>query len=435
MKSLLYALLCLLGSLALACPAQAQENARTIIFQQGRDGYQSTQDTFVMSGSPDRNRDGADEWEWDGEDAGGRNFGLIQFADIVGEGENQIPPGANIVNAELVTQISNSSSGGDTATVYRVLSPWQADEVTYEALFGDLSAEEDPLPGDVIGETGIEFEYDPSNAGQVFHLELTELVQEIAEGGENHGFVIIPPDTSTNGFGHVSSEVGSFGDLPAPRLDIETDLDLYSFQYGLNGYTSSVDTYISNDGGNDFIQNFGDDDTMELMLGAADEIKMGLLRFNDLFGAQAGQITPAEEIRQATLSLAITETADQEAILREILPYTATFGTLVIDTNFAENEVTYENFVDNGFVVMPGVEVSEEPTASFTPDMTGLHQVDVTSSVQKWHSGELENYGWLIEAGGDDQVEIATKEWESLAPQLVVEFESSATQINDYILY
>ena len=49
-------------------------------------------------------------------------------------------------------------------------------------------------------------------------------------------------------------------------------------------------------------------------------------------------------------------------------------------------------------------------------------EVDVTSTVQKWSDGTLENYGWLIEALGTRNGAISTKETSQFIPKLTVTY-------------
>ena len=70
--------------------------ADTVTFQQGVAGYTSTVDTWIGGANPDTDYSTSTVVEWDGEDGGSANFGLLRFDDIFGTGSGQVAPGEKI---------------------------------------------------------------------------------------------------------------------------------------------------------------------------------------------------------------------------------------------------------------------------------------------------------------------------------------------------
>lgn len=416
------ALICLSGVLLLASVTSVQAQETTVVFQQGVNGYEGLSDLFIRSGGPDNNYEGRAEWEWDGED-GGVNFALFRFDDIIGTGENQIPPEAEIIHAELQTFISNSGSSDQFSTIYNLLVDWDPDTVTYNSIFGG-----EPVAGThFAAEPSLQVFHD--SAGNPWFADLTAHIQAFVDGMENKGFVIVPDVLQTNGFGHVASEAGEFG---ATSLTVETPGKTYNFEFGKDGYEGLQDAWVGNED-EDFITPFGEDVILDIDNNAVDDVRFGLIRFDNIFGDGPNQIPMGTEIISAQLKVVIVDTGSNPMV-REILPHTAEFQGIQINTFFDEKTVTFENFVDDGFFPQIDVEVGAEVVAEIDGGLAGAQEVDVTSSVQKWSDGELENYGWILEPGGSGGVNMVAKEAALRTPKLVVTY-TGGTSVEDYQLY
>ncbi|MHC4675061.1 MAG: hypothetical protein ACYTF1_23055 [Planctomycetota bacterium] len=92
----------------------------TAVFQQGLSGYNGTVDTFLKQATPASSFGSSSIVEWDGEDAGGQNFGLLRFDNIFGSGPGQIPAGSIIIDATLAYNVGNP---GDVAYRKHGLGP------------------------------------------------------------------------------------------------------------------------------------------------------------------------------------------------------------------------------------------------------------------------------------------------------------------------
>lgn len=393
----------------------------TVEFQTGVNGYSGVRDLQVRSGAPDENTEGRTEWEWDGED-GGVNYGLLWFQGIVGDGPGQIPAGAELVNAELRTYVSNSGSGDQFSTIHNLLVEWDPETVTYNSLFGGAA----PVPGEHYQAEPFSQNFHAS-AGQPWTADLTALVQEIVNGLANNGFVFVPDLLHTNGFGHVASEAAT----ASTKLIVETPIGNFEFAPGANGYDGLQDAFISNDG-EDFLANFGTGPALEIDQGAEESL-LALIRFDGIFGDGPNQIPAGTEISGAVLQLSIINSGNT-VLVNEILPHTETIGETVINTDFDETTVTFANFVSDGFLPQPGVEIAEEPVAELDASQAGLAEVDVTSSVQNWSNG-APNLGWVLEPTGSDGVDLSAKEASSNTPKLTVTYIGEETAVNEFMLY
>jgi len=422
-----------------AAPVWAQQE-KTVVFQNGLNEYQGTQDTFVMSGDRDRNTNFENnpdgnrfQLEWDGRDRGGRNIALFKFDDLTGEGPNQIPPDAEIVSAVLETTVANNGSGNQSSSIHNLLVEWDQETATFNNVFGDTEMGADPEVGVYVSETFVTAQHSPSNTGQTWKVDLKELVQDIVNGSPNNGFAIIPNSDATNGFGHVSSE--------APRLESETVLTIqttggtFAFEEGENGYTGVRDAWIGNDG-NQYFRNFGDQNLLALSRDAADDVSLGLLRFDNIIGSGVNQVPPMSTVMEANLRLWAREGGDEAIFVNEILPFETEILGVEINTLFDEATVTFENFVEDGVYPQPGVEMSEVPIQAVIPEGFTPIDIDVTDSVRKWVMDEAPNYGWLLEPSSDDDISLTAKEGgDGFGPPKLVVTYLSDTRVGDFMLY
>jgi hypothetical protein len=177
-----------------------------------------------------------------------------------------------------------------------------------------------------------------------------------------------------------------------------------TFQQGVDGYSGTVDTYIRQadpsapHDGLLFEWDGSDPGTNE---------NFGLIRFDDIFGTDAGQIPPGAVIQSATLAYYVYGTGSS-----------ANVNEVLID--WSEN-VTY-----NGFGGDAGVQTDEYGTfagsASGTPD--GAHSIDVTDSLVAWTGDQTSNHGWIFRPTGNDGVEVRSSEHGTVGqrPLLTVEY-------------
>lgn len=189
---------------SLALCFMSDSNAQVpIVFQQGLGGYDGVHDTYYQTGDPIAIHGAETEWEWDGSDAGGFNFGMIRFDNLFGTNPDQVPPDATIISAILTLTVTNEGSSDQIATMHELVVPFDDTQDFFS--FGDGSGAE-PLPGQDYVEEPIASIPGPS-VGTILELDVTESIKRIQAGGENFGWVFIP--TGSNGVGVASSEAGS----------------------------------------------------------------------------------------------------------------------------------------------------------------------------------------------------------------------------------
>jgi hypothetical protein len=471
---------------------------KTIIFQEGSNGYGNTHDTYVQTGLPDNNNNYLNhredkfwELEWDGSDAGGRNFAMFWFPDIFGDGENQIPLGSTIISAKLQTMVINDGSRGETDTVYRLTKEWDENDVTFSNYFvgvdaalatDDNSQFEDPAfvaPNPIVGANHI-----PQWQGGAYTLDLTPICQEWSDGEPNFGFINTVDVGGGNGFGHVSSEaqlltrefidelvldpdigprVDDFLKDPAfPGFDVNVSPTLvvvtaagetYEFQHGENGYEGYQDATLSGAGS----VNLSDpDDGVNTLynypLGLEGHIRMntnnssgesefGLIRYADLFGDGANQIPYGTEIATATIKFFVLDTGPEISVY-EIKPYSGTsfsYPDVEVNTDWNEETVTYASFIADGFFVQFGQEVTEDGTVGTfdASNRFAFAEADVTITLNKYSNQEIENLGWFLENTGGDDVHFIGKEGAAVfgAPALIVTYDDGASAVEDFMVY
>lgn len=211
------------GSMSSESPAtllptlEVSTPAGTFVFRDGEKGYSGTVDTWVNTGTEMDTVQGEENYfGFDGSDAGGKNYGLLRFDNIVGTGAGQIPPGTTITSAEIIMTFVDS---GDAGTLHEILvgpadQPTSFDDTdTTCATFGDgiepwagVHYAEDPV-ADIPGETGR------------VELDVTATVQKYSNGEKNMGWIFVP--TGGDGVDITSSEATPGGGPPKLTVTIQ----------------------------------------------------------------------------------------------------------------------------------------------------------------------------------------------------------------------
>jgi hypothetical protein len=139
-------------------------------------------------------------------------------------------------------------------------------------------------------------------------------------------------------------------------------------------------------------------------------VNYGFLHFADIIGTGPNQIPPDSDVTQAILELTVINEGNSGEI--------ATVHNLLLP--FTE-EMDFIEFTLNPDV-FPGEEYEEEVVAEIPgPPAGAVISIDVTSSLQRWVSGDLENNGWLFFPQGGNGVGIQSSELSiSLIPRLVI---------------
>jgi hypothetical protein len=151
---------------------------------------------------PDTPHGDLDSWEWDGEDGGGQNHGLLWF-DIPQEKLDSFGNGT----AKLQLEVNNN---GNSADVHRVVLDWlSGPEGGDNTTWNDFPDGPGLFPGDNVLEDP-SFQTGNVTTGTVMEFDVTEDVRAWASGEPNYGWGFIP--TGTDGAGINSFESG-FGPI------------------------------------------------------------------------------------------------------------------------------------------------------------------------------------------------------------------------------
>ncbi len=312
--------------------------------------------------------------------------GLLRFDNIIGTNPGQVPPGATIVQADLIMTLTGSGTG---SPLYRMKVAWD-DPTTWNIMGGGVQidgveAETNYYSaiGTILGgSTGI---------GAGMRVSVLPDVQAWVNGTNNYGWVM-PDWTNTSSFIFAPSESVNISDRP--RLIVtwmtpQASIKLATFRQGVDGYTGAMDTRIrqSTPDITYAIANTLFPDA-EVTTGLEDQ-EQALFRFDNIIGMGVGQIPPKAKIHAAMLdlnSILGNGPGDGATINRMLIPW--------MDTN-----ATWNFFVDG--IAPDGVEAMATPTATggnidLDPNVTAFTEFDLTADVQLWVNGAAPNYGWAF---------------------------------------
>ncbi|MFQ6026838.1 MAG: phytase, partial [Dehalococcoidia bacterium] len=188
---------------------------------------------------------------------------------------------------------------------------------------------------------------------------------------------------------------------PAPGSPVTV-----SFQEGMNSYSGMVDTFLF-ETEPDTPQ--GANNVVEWDAGNGSD-QISLFRFDNIFGAGAGQIPPGAAINSATFTYNVNNVGNPGQV-----------NEVAIDWNEA---VTY-----NSFGGTPGVQAGELGVSlgTATGDLVGLHSFNVTASLAAWVGNPGGNRGWIVQPTGSNGVQFRSRENIIIAdrPILTVEYVNS----------
>ena len=220
----------------------------TYLFQNGINGYAGTQDKEIRSSGGDSANGQSEEISIDGDDGSPGlqpNHGLIRFDSFIGNGQGQVPDGAQIASALLTLEVTNGGSG---FTVHEMLTDW-SESSTWTSFINGVQANDVEATSDVIAMLG---DNNSSSNVQVGTLEIdvTESVQAFLDGDRsNQGWALLPFAGGTNGIDFFTSEFADINARPALQIftlpgdyDLngvveQADYDLWQSEYGVNGFS------------------------------------------------------------------------------------------------------------------------------------------------------------------------------------------------------
>ena len=182
-----------------------------------------------------------------------------------------------------------------------------------------------------------------------------------------------------------------------------------SFQRGVAGYTGTVDTFVQENSptANNATAtslNVDSDDPA----GTGKDVQ-ALLRFDNVFGASAGQVPLDAQINSAQLVLQVTNPGNSINLHRMLQAWTAT--------------ATWSSLV--GGVQADGVEAVTTADLATGSVATGVLTLNVTPSLTAWQTNPATNLGWAMLPTGSDGLDFYSSEG-STPPRLVVTFTPAA---------
>ena len=171
-----------------------------------------------------------------------------------------------------------------------------------------------------------------------------------------------------------------------------------TFQQGdANGYAGTVDTYISAAAAT---TSYGTATTFTVDLSPSE--MQSLLRFNGIFGSNAGQIPAGSTINSATLTLSVPSTPSNAGTAQAI--YFHRMKQTWSDADW------WNAFGSAPWNTTAGIQADDvEAVAAVDAAQAGMPigqktQIDVTASLRAWVANPASNFGWFMHETTDDAV-------------------------------
>ena len=215
--------------------------------------------------------------------------------------------------------------------------------------------------------------------------------------------------TLSGGAATIDDTLGNAMSSTELTVEIDTSIQNVSFQQGVSDYASTVDTMLqegSPSANNSAVAslNVDTDDPS----GSGQDVQ-ALLRFDNVFGSNPGQIPSGATVVSAALELNVTNLGDSMTLHRMLTSWSDTDSWNSTSGGISANDVE-------------AVSVADATTGSVP---TGLLQIDVTSSLQVWSSNPSQNLGWAILPTGTNGVDFDSSEG-TTTPRLAVQFQTAA---------
>lgn len=159
--------------------------------------FQQSTDTMIHGAYPTTSYGGYMVITADGEDGGKASHVLLQFANLIGNSSDQIPPYAIISSATLRLRSLDSGNGG---SLYAMLQPWYTTS-TWNSLGDGVRA--DGIEASSLADGGI-----GANSPGDVDIDVTGTLQSWVDGTrENYGWVVLPG--GADGWDIASAENGT----------------------------------------------------------------------------------------------------------------------------------------------------------------------------------------------------------------------------------
>lgn len=409
----------LICSCAIAAMVAFNANADfTLVFEKGLNGYDGVTDLEVRVNEPNVVIP-ADSGVllYDGNDIPAeQNILLIRFADLFGDGPNQIPAGNEILSAVMRWKVQPDPGGGSSgqlAELLEMLVPFEIGSYADQP-FGD------GLPAEDVHFRADNFVLIPGpDHNAVVNINVANSLKAWQAGEiENNGWILLP-----GGSNGVIIRSSDFVPDQNPELIVETPIGTFSFIEGVNGYEGVHDTSVAEES---LERNEGPIERV-LADGGDGDGTWPLVRFDNIFGDGPDQIPPGTEITSAKLRISVFNSGNFVEIY-DLLPGNP--FTDLSDDAAAEAGIEPTNFGTFGDPQPDGSGFYDfgNPLDIIPSGFGGLTDLDVTSSMQRYSNGE-ENTGWIFHhegafGGPADGVEWRSSEWpgdvEEQQPELIV---------------
>ena len=191
-------------------------------------------------------------------------------------------------------------------------------------------------------------------------------------------------NSQLDGDWELEQNIGSIEATIALSSELQDDwsgiLPIVSFQDGSGGYASTADTELDSSSPD---SNNGTEESVSIVAGMNEG--QGLIRFDNIFGAGAGQVPPGATITSATLTVNVTSAslAGANIELHEMLVTWDESSTWNSLTNGVQTDDT-------------DASIAVDSTLA-TPDATGSQTFSgLESTLQSWLDGASTNFGWVI---------------------------------------
>ena len=188
----------------------------TVTFQEGVDGYASTEDTHLEEDTPTTSYGAQTTLEVDlSNSGGGQEQLLIRFDNLFGSGAGQIPDGATIISASLTLEQTDESGSSATVTLHRMLTSWN-ESSTWNSMTGGISTDD----VEAVSTADATLHNPETNETKVL-TGLESTLQAWADGtATNYGWVMI--SDNSNGLIFNSSENGTTSLRPILTVEYRT---------------------------------------------------------------------------------------------------------------------------------------------------------------------------------------------------------------------
>lgn len=322
---------------------------------------------------------------------------LDQFT--ITDGPDATPP-----TATVTTPLDNGPSDLDPATASVSVTTTHA---TFDIALSDSTAVDDAtvtsatvsVTKDAVGlveATDYTFAYNAASDT----ITLTSLGGDFTDGT----YAI----TLSGGASTIDDTLGNAMPSTLLSIDIDTSVQVVSFQQGLGGYVGTVDTFVQEasptaSNATATSLNVDNDDPA----GSGQDVQT-LLRFDNIFGVGVGQIPSNATIQSALLTVNVINLGDPLELHRMLGSWndTDTWTSLTAGVSADGIEAVATADVTTGSV----------PTGSVT--------IDVLSSLQSWLANPGTNFGWAMLPTGTNGVDFNSSEG-ATPPKLEVQFSTT----------